>query len=168
MIAGLTAARKMIATRLKPPRDLSVRTWTLSFLDVIYMELSTARINSASEKKLWTLGTILLNLWNRCCRLKSGLPTLACVDIWSLLFCASLSICVSCLFVYVCLLRHFMYLLISVCVCFFTLSSHYPIPLSLYILGHVPLSWACCMEFKECNIMQCFLYIYLGVAGHHS
>ena len=52
--AGVTAAKKMVATRWKPPHDLSIRTWTLSFLDVIYMELSTARINGACEKTLDT------------------------------------------------------------------------------------------------------------------
>ena len=35
VFAGLTAAKKMMATRWKPPHDLSIRTWTLSFLDVI-------------------------------------------------------------------------------------------------------------------------------------
>lgn len=50
--AGLTAAKKMVATRWKPPHDLSMRHWSLSFLDVIFMELSTARVNGASEKTL--------------------------------------------------------------------------------------------------------------------
>lgn len=49
--AGLTAAKKMVATRWKSPHDLSTRTWTLSFLDVVYMELSTARIYGASKTK---------------------------------------------------------------------------------------------------------------------
>lgn len=50
--AGLTAAKKMVATRWKPPHELSMRHWSLMFLDVIYMELSTARVNGASEKTL--------------------------------------------------------------------------------------------------------------------
>ena len=53
---GLTAAKKLVATRWKPPHDLSIRHWSLVFLDIVYMELSTARINGASEKTLvyWT------------------------------------------------------------------------------------------------------------------
>ncbi len=50
--AGLTAAKKLVATRWKPPHDLSMRHWTLTYLDIIYMELSTARINGATERTL--------------------------------------------------------------------------------------------------------------------
>ena len=49
ILAGLTAAKKMIAVRWKPPHTLSIRQWILTFLDIIYMELSTARINGAKE-----------------------------------------------------------------------------------------------------------------------
>lgn len=42
ILAGLTAAKKLIATRWKPPHSLTTHSWILSFLDVIYMELSTA------------------------------------------------------------------------------------------------------------------------------
>lgn len=52
VFAGLTAAKKMISTQWKPPRSLIVRAWILSFLDVIYLELSTARINGANEQTL--------------------------------------------------------------------------------------------------------------------
>ena len=52
IFAGLTAAKKMIATRWKPPHSLTVKAWILSFLDVIYLELSTARINGANERTL--------------------------------------------------------------------------------------------------------------------
>jgi len=62
--AGLTAAKSMIATHWKPSHDLSVRTWTLSFLDVLYMEISTARINGASEKTLDTWVNIANSLEN--------------------------------------------------------------------------------------------------------
>lgn len=54
VFAGLTAAKKMIVTRWKPPHSLSTQSWVLSFLDVIYMELSTARINGANEATLNT------------------------------------------------------------------------------------------------------------------
>lgn len=54
IFAGLTAAKKMIATRWKPPHSLTTQSWILSLLDVIYMELSTARINGANESTLNT------------------------------------------------------------------------------------------------------------------
>lgn len=56
-LAGLTAAKKMVATRWKPPHSLSYRQWVLSFIDVAYLELSTARIHNAKEE------TIIL--WNQ-------------------------------------------------------------------------------------------------------
>ena len=40
--AGLTAAKKLVATRWKNPYKLSVSNWIFTFLDVIYLELSTA------------------------------------------------------------------------------------------------------------------------------
>ena len=49
VLAGLTAAKKMLAIRWKPPNDLSKRRWLLTFLEVVYMELSTARINGAKD-----------------------------------------------------------------------------------------------------------------------
>jgi len=49
IFAGLMAAKKMIATRWKPPHSLTTQSWILSFLDVIYMELSTARTNGAND-----------------------------------------------------------------------------------------------------------------------
>lgn len=49
VLAGLTAAKKLVAVRWKPPHSLTIRQWALTFLDVIYLELSTARINGASE-----------------------------------------------------------------------------------------------------------------------
>lgn len=52
VLAGLTAAKKLVATRWKPPHKLTTRQWVLSFLDVVYMELSTARIHAASERTL--------------------------------------------------------------------------------------------------------------------
>ena len=54
IFAGLTAAKKMVATGWKPPHSLTTQSWILSLLDVIYMELSTARINGANESTLNT------------------------------------------------------------------------------------------------------------------
>ena len=49
VLAGLTAAKRMLAVRWKPPHSLSRRQWLLAFLDVIYLEISTARVNGAKE-----------------------------------------------------------------------------------------------------------------------
>lgn len=56
LLAGLTAAKRMIALRWKPPHLISVRLWILSFLDIIYLEQSVARIHGACEANvaLWT------------------------------------------------------------------------------------------------------------------
>lgn len=51
-LAGLTAAKKMIAVRWKPPHSLSYRQWVLSFIDVAYLELSTARVHNAKEETI--------------------------------------------------------------------------------------------------------------------
>lgn len=56
-LAGLTAAKKMIATRWKPPHTLTRRQWVLTFIDVAYLELSTARMHNAREETV--------ELWNR-------------------------------------------------------------------------------------------------------
>ena len=53
-LAGLTAAKKMV--RWKPPH-LSHRQWVLTFIDVAYLELSTARMHNAKEETI--------ELWNR-------------------------------------------------------------------------------------------------------
>jgi len=54
VLAGLTAAKKMIALRWKLPHSLSVKRWILTFLDVIFLELSPAR----------DLLTVFLWFWN--------------------------------------------------------------------------------------------------------
>ncbi len=54
LLAGLTAAKQMIVLRWKPPRSLTIKHWLLTTLDVIYLEMSTARINGASEECLNT------------------------------------------------------------------------------------------------------------------
>ena len=52
VLAGITAAKKLVALRWKPPHSLVIRHWMLSFLDVVYLEMSTARINGAKESTL--------------------------------------------------------------------------------------------------------------------
>ena len=54
-MAGLTAAKKILVLRWQPPHSLSWRQWILSCVDVINLELSTARIHGAkgSTLKAW-------------------------------------------------------------------------------------------------------------------
>ena len=61
ILAGLTAAKKLVVTRWKPSQTLGLRQWILTFLDVVYMELSTARIHGATEKT-WAIGRQQQNL----------------------------------------------------------------------------------------------------------
>ena len=49
LLAGLIAAKKMVAVRWKPPNSLTFRHWVLASLDVVYLELSTARINRTND-----------------------------------------------------------------------------------------------------------------------
>ena len=51
-LVGLTAAKKLVAVRWKPPHQLSKRHWLLTFLDMVNMEISTARINGVKEEKV--------------------------------------------------------------------------------------------------------------------
>lgn len=50
--AGLTAAKKMLALRWQPPHTLSWQQWANSFLDIVMMERSVARVHGASMKTL--------------------------------------------------------------------------------------------------------------------
>ena len=52
LYAGLTAAKKLVAMRWKQPDKLSVTCWLLTFLDVVYMELSTARVIGVKESNI--------------------------------------------------------------------------------------------------------------------
>ncbi|KAI2659993.1 LINE-1 retrotransposable element ORF2 protein [Labeo rohita] len=63
-LAGLTAAKKLVATRWKPPHSLNKRHWVLTFMDVVYMELSTARIHGAREDTISFWAQILEKLKN--------------------------------------------------------------------------------------------------------
>lgn len=51
-MAGTTAAKKLLALRWQPSHSLSWRKWILFSIDVINLELSTARIHGAKEKTL--------------------------------------------------------------------------------------------------------------------
>lgn len=52
LLAGLTAAKKLVATRWKPPHLLSRRVWVLTYMDITYLELSTARVHGAKESAI--------------------------------------------------------------------------------------------------------------------
>lgn len=54
-LAGSTAAKKMIVQRWLPSHSLSMQKWMAYFLDIVLLELSTARINKAKRRTI--------NLW---------------------------------------------------------------------------------------------------------
>lgn len=65
ILAGLTAAKKLVAMRWKHPDKLSVSKWILTFLDIIYLELSTTRVIGIKESKigLWVSAAGKLKEW---------------------------------------------------------------------------------------------------------
>lgn len=52
LLAGLTAAKRMIACRWKPPHILSTKEWLSSYKDVAPLELTTARLHSAKTQNI--------------------------------------------------------------------------------------------------------------------
>ncbi len=54
LLAALTAAKKMLVSRWVPPQLMTRRVRGLSLLDIVSMELSTARIHGAKTKTLKT------------------------------------------------------------------------------------------------------------------
>lgn len=52
LLAGLTAAKKMLALRWQPPHVLSWQRWANSLLDIVMMERSVARMHVASQKTI--------------------------------------------------------------------------------------------------------------------
>ena len=54
LLAGLTAAKKMLALRWKPPHTLTRAQWLQTFLSTLYMEMSVARMHGASQKTIQT------------------------------------------------------------------------------------------------------------------
>lgn len=52
ILAGLTAAKKLVAMRWKHPDRLSLSMWILTYLDVIYLEVSTARVIGVKESNI--------------------------------------------------------------------------------------------------------------------
>ena len=56
LLAGLTAAKRMIAYRWKPPHELSMTEWLSSYRDIAQLELSTAHLHYAKTSNIdcWT------------------------------------------------------------------------------------------------------------------
>lgn len=52
MLAGLTAAKRILVMRWKPPHCLSLSKWHLGFLDVLSLELSIARLKNVNETSI--------------------------------------------------------------------------------------------------------------------
>lgn len=59
LLSGLTAAKKMVAIRWKPPHCLSIQAWTLMLLDIAQLETSIARMHKAKSEtiELWQIFT---------------------------------------------------------------------------------------------------------------
>lgn len=62
LLAGLTAAKKLLATRWKPPHSLCFRAWLLMYLDIVYLELSIARVHGAKESAIEAWHSLLTTL----------------------------------------------------------------------------------------------------------
>ena len=58
LLAGLTAAKKMLALRWKPPHTLTRAQWLQTFLSILYMEMSVARMHGASQKTIQTWASV--------------------------------------------------------------------------------------------------------------
>ena len=135
---------------------MTIRTWTLSSLDVIYMELSTARINGASEKTLDTWLNIAESLKNML--VCYSLLTSICTYVWSRMSYVCSSVNVICLFVCscVCLCMSVSIGLVSkLQTSFLQLSFYYvslPFPFSPPVFsgpGTPPFVSAYCLSFER-------------------
>ena len=56
LLAGLTAAKKLIVCRWKPPHLLSVKEWLRSYREIAQLELSTSRLRHVNSENIlyWT------------------------------------------------------------------------------------------------------------------
>ena len=52
ILAGITAAKKLISMRWKYPDKLNLNMWILTYLDIIYLEISTARVLGVKEANI--------------------------------------------------------------------------------------------------------------------
>ena len=50
VFSGLTAAKKMLVMRWKPPHSLNIRQWLCSFMEILSLELSIARTRNISNE----------------------------------------------------------------------------------------------------------------------
>ena len=51
-LSGITAAKKLLALRWKPPHDLSEKHWVNMWMEILQMELSVARVHGAGARVL--------------------------------------------------------------------------------------------------------------------
>ncbi len=57
LLAGITAAKKMVATRWKQPHILNIPQWLTSFVDILHLEISVAKIHGAITGECSSTGT---------------------------------------------------------------------------------------------------------------
>lgn len=69
------AAKKMILTHRKSPHSLPIWHWILSYLDVIYLELSNAQINYATEFGVFCVQTHVIQICNVHCTMLIRSPS---------------------------------------------------------------------------------------------
>ena len=53
-LAGLTAAKKIIVQVWVPPHNLSYEHWLNTLLDILFLELSSAKVNGATPRTIRT------------------------------------------------------------------------------------------------------------------
>lgn len=67
LFSGLTAAKKMLALHWKPPHSLSRSQWLNSLLDIVYMELSVARMHNAKHATIISWSSAVDKIKNILC-----------------------------------------------------------------------------------------------------
>lgn len=75
-LLDLRLEKKLVATRWKPPHSLSFRTWVLTHLDIVYLDLSTARVHGAKESAI--------NAWYSPLTILRGFQVWYVIGFWSL------------------------------------------------------------------------------------
>jgi len=65
-LAGLTSAKNLIAQHWLPPHTLDIYKCLIQLRDIIMLEISTARVNSAQilTLKIWTLSAEIISNYN--------------------------------------------------------------------------------------------------------
>lgn len=58
ILAGITAAKKLVAMRWKQPHSLGIPQWYLSFMDILSLESSVAKIHGAKQDNVKMLNNV--------------------------------------------------------------------------------------------------------------